>query len=56
MTALLVLRDKGLKPLLAGYRQLKRGPKPKNAPAVDQHYHRLQAGMQDLFAEIGIAA
>ena len=56
LTALLVLRDKVIKPLLAGSCQLKRGPKPKNAPPLDQHYHRLQTGMQDLFAEMGIAA
>ena len=56
LTALLVLRDKVIKPLLAGSCQLKRGPKPSSATPNDQHYHRLPVGMQDLFAELGIAA
>ena len=45
-----------IQPLLANSRQLKRGPKPNNATALDQHYEGLQVGMQGLFAEIGIAA
>jgi len=56
LTALLVLRDKVIKPLLASSCQLQRGPKAKNTTRLDQHYHRLQAGMRDLFAEMGIAA
>lgn len=56
MTALLVLRDRVIKPLLAGSCQLKRGPKPGNTTPLDQHYQRLQVGMQDLFREMGIAA
>ena len=36
--------------------QLKHGPKPNIATALDQHYERLQVGMQGLFTEIGIAA
>ena len=56
LTALLVLGDKVIKPLLASSCQLQRGPKAKNTTRLDQHYHRLQAGMRDLFAEIGIAA
>ena len=56
LTALLVLRDKVIKPLLAGSCQLQRGPKPGNTTPLDQHYQRLQVGMQDLFREMGIAA
>ena len=56
MAALVILRDKVIQPLLANSCQLKRGPKPNNATALDQHYERLQVGMQGLFAEIGIAA
>ena len=56
LIALLVLRDKVIKPLLASSCQLQRGPKAKNTTRLDQHYHRLQAGMRDLFAEMGIAA
>ena len=56
MAALVILRDKVIQPLLANSCQLKRGPKPNNATVLDQHYERLQVGMQGLFAEIGIAA
>ena len=56
MTAWVVLRDKVIQPLLANSCQLKRGPKPNNATTLDKHYERLQAGIQGLFAEIGIAA
>jgi hypothetical protein len=56
LTALLVLRDKVIRPLLASSCQLKRGPKPNNSTPLDQHYRRLQVGMQDLFEELGIAA
>lgn len=56
LTALLVLRDKVIKPLLASSCQLKRGPKPKNTTTIDQHYHRLQVDMRNLFQNMGIAA
>lgn len=56
LTALLVLRDKVIKPLLASSCQLKRGPKPKNATPIDHHYHRLQVDMRNLFQDLGIAA
>jgi len=56
LTALLVLRDKVIKPLLAS-----RLPTPTRAEGKEHYtprpnYHRLQAGMRDLFAEMGIAA
>jgi len=56
LAALLVLRDKVIKPLLAGACHLKRGPKPNNRTALDQHYDNLRRGMRDLFSELGIAA
>jgi hypothetical protein len=56
MTALVVLRDKVIKPLLASCCQRKRGRKPKNVTPLDTHYHHLQAGMRELFDELGIAA
>jgi len=56
MTALVVLRDKVIKPLLASCCQRKRGRKPKNVTPLDAHYEHLQAGMQELFDELGIAA
>jgi hypothetical protein len=53
MTALVVLRDKVIKPLLASCCQPKRGRKPKNSTPLDAHYEHLQTGMRDLFKEVG---
>ena len=49
VTALVVLRDKVIKPLLASRCQRKRGRKPKNAVPLDAHYDHLQADIRDLF-------
>jgi hypothetical protein len=38
MSALVLLRDKVIKPLLAAAGQLKRGPKPKPRTTLDRHY------------------
>jgi hypothetical protein len=56
ITALVVLRNKAIKPLLAAARplHLTRGglsPKP-----IDAHYHALRFAMQGIFHELGIAA
>lgn len=56
IAALVVLRDKVIKPLLAANLQNKRGPKPKNQTLLDQHYTRVQSEMKDLFEALGIAA
>jgi hypothetical protein len=57
LTALVVLRDKVIKPLLAAARQpRRRGPPPSHLTAVDQHYHALRGTMSQLFAQLGIAA
>lgn len=56
MTALVVLRDKILKPLLASCGQRKRGPKPNNPTVFDTHYERLQIDMQLLLKDLGFAA
>jgi hypothetical protein len=56
LTALIVLRDKILKPLLASCCQRKRGPKPNNPTVLDTHYERLQIDMQQLFKDLGFAA
>jgi hypothetical protein len=56
LTALLVLREKIIRPLLAASGQ----PAPSGTPAhptpLDHHYETLRAGMRDLFSELGIAA
>ena len=58
MAACIVLREKVIRPLLAGSLQLKvkRGRPPKTHSRIDRHYRTLQQGMQGLFAELGIAA
>jgi hypothetical protein len=56
IAALVVLRDKVIKPLLAANLQTKRGPKPKNRTTIDEHYDRVRSEMRGLFTALGIAA
>jgi hypothetical protein len=56
MTAWLVLREKVIKPVLAGAGKPKRGPKPKHQSLVDTQYELIQVAMRNLFQTIGIAA
>lgn len=55
MAALLILRDKVLKPVLAGAGKPKRGPKPKHQSQTDIHYANLQTELHGLFQTIGLA-
>ena len=56
LTALLVLREKIIRPLLTALLQ----PEPPNQPVhpapLDHHYENLRARMRNLFTELGIAA
>ena len=56
VTALLVLREKVIKPVLAGASKPSRGRRPKNESPIDAHYEAIQSQMRDLFQLIGIAA
>jgi len=57
MTALGVLRDKVIKPLLAASCHCSVRPEIQDPPTpIDQHYDRLRSGLQGLFAALGIAA
>ena len=57
LTALVVLRDKVIKPLLAAACQPgRRGRPPSNLTAIDQHYHTLRGTMSQLFQELGVVA
>jgi hypothetical protein len=56
ITALLLLREKVIKPVLAGAGRPKPGPKPKHQSPIDAHYETLQTEMRHLFQTIGIAA
>jgi hypothetical protein len=55
MCAYLILRDKVIKPLLAGVVR-PFGPAPKNQAPVDQHYVRLREELNRTFETIGLAA
>ncbi|HVH72524.1 MAG TPA: hypothetical protein VNB49_15635 [Candidatus Dormibacteraeota bacterium] len=56
MAALLVLRDKAIKPLLAAAQQLRPTRGPQNPRPLDIHYQTIYAAMQGVFQELGIAA
>jgi hypothetical protein len=56
MTALLVLRDKVLRPLLAGAQSLEPSRGAHNPTPIDHHYEVIRIGMQGVFHELGIGA
>jgi hypothetical protein len=56
MTALVVLRNKAIKPLLAAARPLHPPRGGPNRKPIDAHYHTLRLAMQGVFHELGIAA
>lgn len=56
MTALVVLRDKILKPLLAGCCPRKRRPKLKNPTIFDTPMNDFKSICQHLFKDLGLAA
>ena len=55
MTALLILREKVIKPVLAGVGKVRRGPKLKHQSQVDIHYANIQTEMRALLQTLGIA-
>ena len=55
VTALLVLREKVIKPVLAGAGKPRQGRKPKNQSPIDAHYEAIQSQMRNLFQLIGVA-
>jgi len=56
MTALIVLRNKAIKPLLAAARPIHPTRRASNPQPIDTHYRALQLAMQGVFNELGIAA
>jgi hypothetical protein len=56
MTALVVLREKVIRPLLAASQQPESQTKPNHPTPVDHHYAHLRAGMRDLFTALGMVA
>jgi len=55
IAALLTLREKVIKPILEGLRDIMPGPRPKDIAPIDLHYQRLRAEMRATFATLGIA-
>src|SRR5437870_4515093 len=56
MTALLVLRDKAIKPLLAAAQPLRPTRGAHSPKPIDLHYDAIQAAMKGVFHELGLAA
>src|SRR6266436_5623470 len=56
MTALLVLRDKAIKPLLAAAQPLRPKRGAHNPKPINLHYDAIQAAMKGVFHELGLAA
>jgi hypothetical protein len=56
MAALVVLRDKAIKPLLAAAQQHRRSRRPQNPSPLDIHHQTIRASMRGVFHELGIAA
>ena len=56
LTALMVLREKIIRPLLAASGQPEPPARPTHPTPVDHHYENLRTGMRCLFTELGIAA
>jgi hypothetical protein len=57
MTALLVLRNKAIKPLLlAAAQPLHPARGAHNPKPIDAHYHAIEVAMKGIFHELGLAA
>ena len=56
ITALIVLRDKAIKPLLAAAQQLTPSRGAQNPRPLDAHYAAVRSAMRGVFHELGIAA
>lgn len=56
ITALLVLREKAIKPLLAAAQDITPTRGGQNQRAIDRHYQDLRLAMKGVFDELGIAA
>ncbi len=56
MTALAVLRNKAIKPLLAAAQEIRPARGPQNPRVIDGHYQTIRVAMRGVFNELGIAA
>jgi hypothetical protein len=56
MAALVVPRNKAIKPLLAAAQELRPSRSPQNPSTLDAHYDTIRTGMHGAFQELGLAA
>ncbi len=56
ITALFVLTNKAIRPLLAGAQQLRPARGAQNPRAIDAHYDAIRLAMRGVFDELGVAA
>jgi hypothetical protein len=56
MTALLVLRNKAIKPLLTAAQPLRPTRGAHHPKPIDAHYHAIRSAMKGVFHELGLAA
>jgi hypothetical protein len=56
IAALVILREKVLRPILAGVAKINRPRKPNNPSLIDEHYETIRQNMFTLFEDLGIAA
>jgi hypothetical protein len=56
MIALIVLRNKAIKPLLTAARPLRPARGSHNPKPIDAHYQTIQGAMRGIFHEMGFAA
>src|SRR6201987_2175319 len=56
MVALVVLRNKALKPLLAAAQRRRKSRGAQNPRPIDRHYETIRVAMQGVFDELGLAA
>jgi hypothetical protein len=56
IAAFVILREKVLRPILAGVGKPKMGRKPKNWSSIDEHYEAVRQDMFTLMEDLRIAA
>ena len=56
MAALVVLRNKAIKPLLAGMQEQRPARGAQNPSGLDTHYDAIRIAMRGVFQELGLAA
>jgi hypothetical protein len=56
MMALVILRDRAIKPLLAAAQRFRQSRRAQNPSPLDSHYETIRIAMQAVFHELGVAA